>query len=423
MSTAPTHAWARLVCPDTGSTVDVPESTLQAAPRAAAELRRRVRALDVQSAWAADEAEGAVSAAGFTVDVKARTYRLTQYPPLGFFLQELLGLRWRVFAVGLIICGSLFIAACAQIQFSFPCLMGYTLVAPPGASKSYCVANSDVGAASGCTSTPISPLCSARIPVTMQTYSVMLMGAIGGQSGALATVLYVLLVCVGAPFGAGQGALGRGTPVWANGGIVGSTGGYLVGFVFMTLIMGKGAERGAGRPSWRSSALLIGWMLAAELALYAVGLFWLPFGVHFQFGTPLATYCPDAGTCLSKVFTTGLVPFIPGEVFKMALLLVTVPAAWAALLRLHAWRKGRAEGGALGALWEDDEGGLCAEGGAQREGSAGASDPAVVHLRSTSAAAASPSAPTAAESWLVGTPDPKESANNSTHVSPRVLID
>ena len=85
----------------------------------------------------------------------------------------------------------LFIAACAQIQFFFPCLGGYTLLTQPSAS--YCVANADVASVGGCAA-PAPSQCSARIPVTMQTYGVMLMGAIAGQSGALATLKHLIFL-------------------------------------------------------------------------------------------------------------------------------------------------------------------------------------------------------------------------------------
>ena len=68
----------------------------------------------------------------------------------------------------------------------------------------------------------------------MQTYLVLLNGAIAGRMGALATLLYVLMVCLGAPFGANS--QGVGVAMWDKGAIVGTSGGYLVGFVFASLI-------------------------------------------------------------------------------------------------------------------------------------------------------------------------------------------
>jgi len=55
-----------------------------------------------------------------------------------------------------------------------------------------------------------------------------------------------------------------------------------------------------------------------------------------------------ASGCLYTVANALMVPYLPGEAFKMALVLVTVPAAWALLLRVHAWRAGAA-GAALAA--------------------------------------------------------------------------
>jgi biotin transport system substrate-specific component len=308
----------------TGSEIEVPSRILLAPASEATgqELRKRLRSADVQSAWAGP------SDADVTVDTAKLTYAFKRYPPLGFFVDM------RLFLV----LGAFFIAGCAQLRFLFPCTSGYTVV--DRGADSFCVPDQSLSSVTA-SSCPVS-VCSKRIPVTMQTFAVMLMGAVAGQAGALATLIYVAMVCVGAPFGAD----GLSKPVWNKGAIVSSSGGYFYGFIFASLIMGRAAERGHGRFTWRSAFWMTVWMLGAELAIYACGLFWMPFGLAIARNSSPSAVCPaseGASKCLQKIFDWGLVPFIPGELFKMGLILLAVPASWAGLLRFHEWRTGGAK--------------------------------------------------------------------------------
>ena len=88
----------------------------------------------------------------------------------------------------------------------------------------------------------------------------------------------MLLVCLGAPFGAD----GLSDPIWARGALAGPTGGSFIGFIAASYIMGRCAEAGHDRP--RRVHRLVAWMLAAEAAIYACGLFWLPFGMAIKGG-------------------------------------------------------------------------------------------------------------------------------------------
>ena len=250
-------------------------------------------------------------------DWSRKTYRLSSYPPLVFFL----GTYWYV------LLGALFIAACAQIQFLFPCLLDHTDVTSNGLS--YCVPNSRLSEVTS-TTCP-TDICSQRIPVTMQTFAVLLNGALAGsRTGTASTILYVILVCLGAPFGAG----GKVDPIWSKGAILAPTGGFLIGFIFATFIMGRCAEAGKDRP--RRVLWFILYMLLAEGAMYACGLFWLPFGLAIKAGVSPSKICPtDAATCLKNIFNWGFVPFIPGDCFKMFLVLISVPACWFLVLYFH----------------------------------------------------------------------------------------
>ena len=169
--------------------------------------------------------------------------------------------------------------------------------------------------------------------------------------GAAAAALYVFMVCMGAPFQASSG--GTGVAVWNKGGVVGVSGGFFWGFIAAALIMGRAMERGAGRgTSWRSALWLIPHMLSAEAAIYVCGLFWYPFAKAILAGvevknTPVLGCSAAAGggevsanKCLYTVFNLMMVPFLPGECFKMLLVLVVVPLIWWALVKVSRAHRG-----------------------------------------------------------------------------------
>ncbi len=136
------------------------------------------------------------------------------------------------------------------------------------------------------------------VPVTGQTLGVLLVGgALGANLGALSILLYLAEGAIGLPVLA---SASHGLPV-------GPTGGYLLGFVLMALVVGWFNERGWGRRWGRSLAA----MAAGELVLFAFALPWLGFYVGF-----------------SHVLALGLLPFIPGEAFKLSLAAAALPTAW-----------------------------------------------------------------------------------------------
>ncbi len=142
------------------------------------------------------------------------------------------------------------------------------------------------------------PLPFTPVPVTGQTLGVLLVGGVlGANLGALSILLYLAEGAIGLPVFAGA----------AHGLPVGPTGGYLLGFVLMALVVGWLNERGWGRSWGRSWAA----MAAGELVLFAIALPWLGLYVGF-----------------SHVLAFGLLPFIPGEAFKLSLAAMALPAAW-----------------------------------------------------------------------------------------------
>ena len=137
------------------------------------------------------------------------------------------------------------------------------------------------------------------VPITGQTFAVLLSGAVLGSKRGTASMLVYL----------GAGVVGL--PVFApEGAIAGASRGYLIGFVLAAAIVGYLVERGWGR----NPVKLLAAMFMGEVAIYAVGLPWL------------ALYVPG-----NKVLEWGLTPFIPGDAIKMVMAALAVPTAWAGI--------------------------------------------------------------------------------------------
>src|SRR5919205_2571218 len=132
----------------------------------------------------------------------------------------------------------------------------------------------------------------SAVPITGQTFAVLLSGAaLGANRGAAAMLLYVVLGMVGLPVYAG-GA--HGTSV-----VFGATGGYLVGFLVAGWAVGKLAEARMDRTPVRAApAFLLGTAI-----IYAIGVPWLAIATHSSLGAAVAD---------------GFTPFIPGDLVKAA---------------------------------------------------------------------------------------------------------
>lgn len=146
------------------------------------------------------------------------------------------------------------------------------------------------------------------VPMTMQTFVVLGLGAAFGWRLGMATVaLYLLQGAMGLPVFAGTPEKGIGLAYMA-----GPTGGYLAGFVLAAGITGWLAERGFDR-----NVLTMGLaMLAGTVAIYALGLGWLGALIGYE-----------------KAVQFGLVPFIPGDIAKLLLAAIVFPATWKWLKR------------------------------------------------------------------------------------------
>jgi len=146
------------------------------------------------------------------------------------------------------------------------------------------------------------PLPFTPVPVTGQTFAVLLVGgALGTLRGLSAAVLYVVLGIAGAPVYADHAS------GWHV--LSGPTGGYLVGIALAAGIAGLLAER-----RWdRTVSSAIGAMLTGNVVVYLCGLPWLAHSL---------------GTGLPKTLELGLYPFVPGDLLKLYLAAALLPAAW-----------------------------------------------------------------------------------------------
>ncbi len=152
------------------------------------------------------------------------------------------------------------------------------------------------------TSKIVIPVAGSPVPITGQTFGVLLVGgALGLRRGAVAVALYVLLGVVGLPFFAeGKGGL---TIIW------GATGGYLIGFILAGAVVGRLAELG-----WdRKIGGALGAMVVGSAVIYAVGLPWLKV---------------VTGMTVEETIAAGLTPFLIGDTIKIILAAVLFPAAW-----------------------------------------------------------------------------------------------
>jgi biotin transport system substrate-specific component len=141
------------------------------------------------------------------------------------------------------------------------------------------------------------------VPYTFQTFGVLLSaGALGFRRGLAATILYLLLGIVGLPvFAEGK----HGTAI-----LFGATGGYLIGFVLASAIIGRLAELGWDRNILGS----IGAMLIGSVVIYAIGVPWLAY-----------TYLQGD---LGQAFQVGAVPYFLWDAIKLTLAAAAFPAAW-----------------------------------------------------------------------------------------------
>jgi biotin transport system substrate-specific component len=145
------------------------------------------------------------------------------------------------------------------------------------------------------------PLPFTPVPLTGQTFAVLLVGAtLGSKRGILSMLFYITLGAFGLPVFAG------GTSGWTY--LSGATLGYLIGFVIAAYIIGLLAERGLER-SVRTSFLPF---LLGTIIIYICGVAWLSILLGSFNGAVAA----------------GVLPFLIGDMVKLLAASLALPVAW-----------------------------------------------------------------------------------------------
>ncbi len=140
------------------------------------------------------------------------------------------------------------------------------------------------------------------VPITLQTFGVVLIGAaLGKKRGALAVLLYLAEGAAGLPFFAG-GSAGISY-------LSGVTAGYLWAFPIAAFVTGFLCERGLDR-SYLTVALA---MLPGTLIIEIIGFCWLAVLLHIGLG---------------QAFLLGWLPFLPGDLVKLVIAVALLPSAW-----------------------------------------------------------------------------------------------
>ncbi|MCR4604692.1 MAG: biotin transporter BioY [Eubacterium sp.] len=141
-------------------------------------------------------------------------------------------------------------------------------------------------------SIPIGP-----VPVSLGTLALFLaVYVLGTGYGTVATVLYLCIGFAGLPvFSAFSGGVGK---------LLGPTGGYIIGYIPMVVIAGIIIDKTKNR-------VLQGLgMVLAEVVLYAAGTAW---------------FVISTGTPIAAALSLCVIPFIPGDLVKIVVVLAVAP--------------------------------------------------------------------------------------------------
>jgi biotin transport system substrate-specific component len=151
------------------------------------------------------------------------------------------------------------------------------------------------------------PLPWTPVPITGQTFGVLLVAVLlGARRGAITLILYLLEGAAGLPVFQPLGLPGLAR-------FAGPTAGYLFSYPFAAFVTSWLVERGAQirdsreGGSWLAGLPLIGALISGELIIFACGCAWLALFLRMSW---------------SAALQQGALPFVPGEIIKMALIVV-----------------------------------------------------------------------------------------------------
>jgi biotin transport system substrate-specific component len=153
------------------------------------------------------------------------------------------------------------------------------------------------------------PLPFTPVPITGQTFGVLLVAVLlGARRSGIALILYLLEGLAGLPVFQPLGLPGPAR-------FIGPTAGYLIAYPFAAFVTGWLVERTTNVTlpraiRWQpAGAPLAAALLCGEAIIFLGGCSWLALGMHL--GWPLA-------------MQHGVLPFVPGEIIKMALIVSLV---------------------------------------------------------------------------------------------------
>ena len=145
------------------------------------------------------------------------------------------------------------------------------------------------------------------VPMTMQTFAVLTIGAAYGMRLGLVTILaYLAIGAIGMDVFTSSSATNNGLAYMA-----GPTGGYLVGFAVAAAVVGAFARAG-----WdRSPIKFFGALLVGNAIIYLFGMPWMAY-----------LFLAEKGT--AWVMQWGMTNFLAGDLLKLLLAALLIPAAW-----------------------------------------------------------------------------------------------
>lgn len=148
------------------------------------------------------------------------------------------------------------------------------------------------------------PVPGSPVAMNMGTFAVLSIGAAYGPRLGLTTIMgYMIIGMLGFDIFQSSTADLNGINY-----MMGSTGGYLVGYVLATLALGLAARAG-----WDRSVVMMALaMLIGNALIYLPGLAWL--GVLYGWDEPILAW--------------GLTPFLIGDALKLGLAALLLPALW-----------------------------------------------------------------------------------------------
>ena len=160
-----------------------------------------------------------------------------------------------------------------------------------------------------CVLGPLSiPLPFSPVPISLTNFAIFLaIFVLGMKSGTISFIIYLLLGAIGVPvFSSFRGGLQV---------LAGPTGGYLIGFIFLALIMGFALEHFDRKLVPRIIGMIIGMAVC-----YAFGTVWLAKLLSLSFKEGLMM---------------GVIPYLPGDAAKIIIAAIVGPKLYGATQKIR----------------------------------------------------------------------------------------